>query len=59
MFNTKFFHGEAKFTLVELDWTSQYSVEDLDMYIKRFHEKALDCYDSVDEEVLFNVCPTA
>lgn len=29
---------------------------DLDLYVRRFHEKALGYYDSVDEEVLVNVC---
>lgn len=29
---------------------------DLDMYVKRFHEKALDYYDPVAKEVLVNVC---
>lgn len=30
--------------------------KDLDIYVKRFHKRALDCYDLVDEEVLVNVC---
>lgn len=30
--------------------------EDLDLYVKRFHNKALDCINLVDEEVLVNVC---
>lgn len=29
---------------------------DLDLHVKRFHEKALICCDPVDEEVLVNVC---
>lgn len=39
MFNSKFFCGEAKFTLAELGRTRQYSGEDLDVYVKIFHEK--------------------
>lgn len=34
----------------------QYPGEDLALYIKRFHEKALDFCDPVDKEVLENVC---
>lgn len=55
-FNTKFFFAEAKYTLVELGRTRQYAGEGLDLYVKRFHDKALDCVDRVDEEVLVNVC---
>lgn len=43
-------------TLVELGLTQQYYGEDLDVYMRRFHEKALDCCNIVDEEVLVNVC---
>lgn len=50
-FYTKFFFAEATYTLVELGRSRQYS----GLYIKRFHEKALNCVDTVDEEVLVNV----
>lgn len=42
LFNTKFFHVDAKFTLVELGHTHHSVEEDFDNYVKRFHEKALD-----------------
>lgn len=55
-FNTKFFFAEARYTLAELGRTRQYPGKDLDLYVKRFHDKTLDCVDPVDEEVLVNVC---
>lgn len=55
-FNTKFFFTEAKYTLAELGRSRQYAAKDLDLYVKRFHDRALDCVDPVDEEVLVNVC---
>lgn len=55
LFNTKFFQAEATFTFVKLDKTHKYPMEDLDMYVKKFQEKALDCCDPL-EEVLINVC---
>lgn len=55
-FNTKFFFPEAKYTLAELGHTRQYAGEDFDLYVKRFHDKALDYVDLVDEEVLVNMC---
>lgn len=54
-FNTKFFFAKAKYTLAELGHTRQYAGEDLDLYMKRYHDKALDCVDPVDEEILVNV----
>lgn len=55
-FNTKFFFAEAKYTLAEWGRTRQYAGEDLDLYVKRFHDKALDCIDPVEEEILVDVC---
>lgn len=55
-FNTKFFFTEAKYNFAELGRTRQYAGEDLDPYVKRFHDKALDCVNPVDEEVLVNMC---
>lgn len=55
-FDTKFFFAKPKYTLSKLGQTRQYAGEDLDLYVKRFHDKALDCIDPVDEEVLVNVC---
>lgn len=40
-------YAEAKLTSTELARTRQYSGEDLDEYVKRFNEKALDCCDPV------------
>lgn len=33
-----------------------YPGEDLDIYLRRFHDQALDCNNPVDEEVLISVC---
>lgn len=56
VFNAKFFCGDAKFTLVELGRTRQFLGEDLDIYIKRFHEKALDYCNAIDKETLVDFC---
>lgn len=48
----KFFCAEAKSTLVELALTRQYPGEDLNVYMKRFYEKALNYCDSVAKDVL-------
>lgn len=53
--NAKFFCAEARYTLVELGWTRQYPVVDLDLYLQRFYEKALGCYDPIEEEILVNI----
>lgn len=45
-----------KYTLAELGRTRQYAGKDLDLYMKRFHDKALDCVDPMEEEILVNVC---
>lgn len=51
MFNRKFFCAEAKLTLVELGRTHQYQEENFDACMRRFHERALDCYTPVAEDV--------
>lgn len=48
----KFVSAEAKIKLAEVGWTCQYSGEDLDAYVKKFQEKALDYYNPVAEDVL-------
>lgn len=55
-FNTKFFIAEVNHTLAELGHTRQYPSEDLDLYVKEVHEKALDCSKLIGKEVLVNVC---
>lgn len=55
LFNAKFFCGEARFTLVELDRTRQYPSEDLNVYMKRFRERALDYSDVVNEKTLVDI----
>lgn len=30
--------------------------KDLELYVKRFHEKVLDCYDAIAEKVLVEIC---
>lgn len=54
MFNSKFFYGEAKFVLAKLGRTREFPGKDLDLYIKRFHERALFC-DVVDGETKVDV----
>lgn len=56
LFNAKFFCAEARFTLAELGRTRQHLGEDLDVYVKRFRKRALDCSDAVDKETLVDVC---
>lgn len=36
--------------------TWEFPGKDLDRYVRKFHEKVLDCCDLVYEEVLVNVC---
>lgn len=48
--------AKAKFSLAELGRTRQHPGEDLDMYVRRLHERALDYYDLVAGEVLVEVC---
>lgn len=52
IFNTKFFCGEEKCSLVELGRTCQFLGEDLDLFVIRFHERVVDCCDVVDEKQL-------
>lgn len=49
-FDTKFLCAKAKYNLAKVGRTKQYLSEDLDLYDKRFHEKALDCCYPVDEK---------
>lgn len=41
LFNTSFFYSEAKFMPAELNQANQYIGDNMDAYLKRFHEKAL------------------
>lgn len=41
VFNTKLFCAKVKFSLAELGQTRQYLGDDLDLYVRRFYEKAL------------------
>lgn len=56
MCNSKFFYAEANYSLAELDYIRKRLGEDLDIYVKMFHEKTLDRCDQVEERMLFNVC---
>lgn len=56
VFNTKFFCGEAKFILAKLGRTRQFLCKDLDLYVKKFHERALGYCDAVDEETRVDFC---
>lgn len=52
----QFFCIEPKFTLAELGRKRQYPGETLDAYMKRFHEKALDCSNPMTKDVLVEIC---
>ena len=56
VFCTKYFHGEETVTLATLQATKQRSDEDLMEYIKRFSDKALDCYNHCEEKTLVKMC---
>lgn len=55
LLNSKFFCAVAKFSLAELDRVRQYPGEDLDAYIRRFCDRALDCCDLIEEKMLVDV----
>lgn len=55
VFNVKFFYGEAKFSLALLGLTHNFFGKDLALFAERFHERALDYYDAVDEETMVDV----
>lgn len=56
LFNTKFFCTEAKFSIVELERMRQHPGQDMDIYMRRFHERAIDCCDPAAEEILVDIC---
>lgn len=56
IFNAKFFCTKAKFSQVKLGRTRQFLGKDLDLYVKRFHEKAFNCRNANDEEIMVDVC---
>lgn len=57
LFNAKFFYAKARFTLAQLNRTRQHSDEDLDIYVIKFHENALHCWNPVSERcALASVC---
>lgn len=43
-------------SLDDLGRIRQLPWEDMDTYLKRFHDRGLDYYDPVEERILFNVC---
>lgn len=49
MFNAEFFYAKTIYFLAELGLIRRHSEEDLDIYVKRFHDKALDNCDLVNE----------
>lgn len=49
-----FFYAEEKLTLAKLGRTHQLVGEDMDAYMRHFHEIALDCCNAVD--ALVDVC---
>lgn len=52
MFIAQIFCTEPKLSLADLDRVFQCLGEDLDKYVKRIHNKALDCYFLVEERML-------
>ena len=55
-FSTKYFHEEETKMLATLQGTKQRSEEDLMEYIKRFRDKALNCYDHCNKKMLVELC---
>lgn len=47
---------KQSFLWAVLGRTRQFPGEDLDLHVRRFQEKALDCCDAVDEETMIDIC---
>lgn len=45
----------SKVHISRIRCTQQFPDPELDLYVKRFHERALDCY-TVDEEIMVDIC---
>ena len=58
VFCTKYFRREETIMLATLQATEQRNGEDLEEYIKRFRDIALDCYDYCEERTLAEMCMT-
>lgn len=56
LFNSKFFYAEPRFSLAELDCVQQHLGEDLDACIRTFYDRALDCCNTVEEQMRDDVC---
>lgn len=56
LFNVKFLYSKARFILGELGHTRQHWNKDLNVYVRRFSENALDCCYLVSKEMLVSVC---
>lgn len=56
LLNLKFFCAKGRLSLVKLGYISQHPGEDLDTYVRRFHNKALDSCDPVEDKLLVDVC---
>lgn len=56
MFNSKVFCAGAKFSVAELSGVRYHPREELDAYVKRFHERAFNYFHLVEERMLVDVC---
>lgn len=56
MFNAKLLYAEANFTLIELNYIHQRPGDNLDIYMKRFYDKALDSCNPTEERMLVDIC---
>ncbi|XP_028127091.1 uncharacterized protein LOC114323631 [Camellia sinensis] len=55
-FHTKFFQVQEKVTTLTLGRDVQKEGEDILDYVKWFQDKAIDCYEPVDEAYLVSIC---
>ncbi|GKV11495.1 hypothetical protein SLEP1_g22752 [Rubroshorea leprosula] len=55
-FCQKYFQSEERITILDLHKTRQCTGEDLMIYVKRFRDLALDCYDGHAESFLVEIC---
>lgn len=56
LFNNKLFYAEAKHTRATLGRTRHFLREDLDAYLRSFHERVLNCCDPMIKYILRDVC---
>ncbi|XP_059669295.1 uncharacterized protein LOC132314449 [Cornus florida] len=56
IFQSKFFQAEERVTTLSLTKEVQGPGEDLLSYVHRFHDRAMECYETHEEEALAKIC---